>query len=90
MFEEGEEEGRELEKEELSWIFGAWKKEKKKKKKGKKERRKKIVQRKSSLKDSSTTWILSPSQLCQHTEIESKKLELLQELESKKVEMLVS
>ena len=31
MFEEGEEEGRELEKEELSWIFGAWKKEKKKK-----------------------------------------------------------
>ena len=41
MFEEGEEEGRELEKEELSWIFGAWKKEKKKK--GKKERRKKIV-----------------------------------------------
>ena len=45
MFEEGEEEGRELEKEELSWIFGAWKKEKKKKKekKGKKEQRKKIV-----------------------------------------------
>ena len=44
MFEEGEEEGRELEKEELSWIFGAWNKEKKKKKKkGKKERRKKIV-----------------------------------------------
>ena len=35
MFEEGEEEGRELEKEELSWIFGAWKKEKKKKKKRK-------------------------------------------------------
>ena len=33
MFEEGEEEGRELEKEELSWIFGAWKKEKKKKRK---------------------------------------------------------
>ena len=36
MFEEGEEEGRELEKEELSWIFGAWKKEKKKKKERKK------------------------------------------------------
>ena len=40
MFEEGEEEGRELEKEELSWIFGAWKKEKKKKKKERKKRMK--------------------------------------------------
>ena len=37
MFEEGEEEGRELEKEELSWIFGAWKKGKKKRKKRTKE-----------------------------------------------------
>ena len=39
MFEEGEEEGRELEKEELSWIFGAWKKGKKKKKEKKNEGR---------------------------------------------------
>ena len=54
----------------------------KKEKKGEKERRKKMVYRNLSLRDSSSTWIFSPPQLCQHIEIESLRLELLQELES--------
>ena len=55
---------------------GKWRE--KKKKEREKEQRKKIVNRKSSLKDSSSTWIFCPPQPCQHTEIESLILDLLQ------------
>ena len=40
--------------------------------------RKQMVNRNSSLKDSSSTWIFCPPQLCQHTKIEYLKLDLLQ------------
>ena len=71
---------KEKKKEELSWD-GRWKKKKK--------RRKKMVYRNLSLRDSSSTWIYNPLQLCQHTKIESLRLKLLQELESNKLEMLI-
>ena len=64
--------------------------ERKKKEKKKKEWRKKMVYRNLSLRDSSSTWIYNPLQLCQHTKIESLRLKLLQELESNKLEMLIS